>query len=102
MTDWSRYDIPEHVCELQKAWDRRHRIMVAINGGAKIKDIAAYLGISRHRVWGLNDKARFEWGRKLKSPVDAFLSRRDFSRPPKPKTGKAIDRLASGRDWLHI
>jgi len=76
--------------------------MVAVNGGAKIRDIAAHLGISHSRAWGLNMKARRELARNRKSPVDAFLSTRDFISRPKPKTQKAIERLASGRDWLHI
>jgi len=76
--------------------------MVAVNGGAKIRDIAAHLGISHSRAWGLNLKAHREVTRKRKSPVEAFLSTHDFISRPKPKTRKAIERLASGRDWLHV
>jgi hypothetical protein len=74
--------------------------MVAMRSGAKARDIAAHLGICRERVYSLNLRATLDWQHNKKSPVEMFL--RESPLRPKAKARKAIERLASGRDWLNV
>jgi hypothetical protein len=106
MTDWTCYDIPQYVCDLQAAWDRRHRVRMAkLCSGVSFRELAKALGIGTQRVRQLCAKAEWEIEAKQKSPVEFFLSRPDSQLrrlPNKPKVTKAISRLTSGRDWLNI
>ena len=72
MRDWNDL-VPRHIANLQEAWERRHRVRVAINSGAKGTEIARHLGVSTATVWRLFNKAASEQQLGVLAPVEKFL-----------------------------
>lgn len=66
--------LPTVLAMRQSGWDRRQRMLRALQSGATQAEIARSLKISRCRVGQIIARARRDHGR---SPVEIYLSRND-------------------------
>lgn len=73
MRNWEDV-LPKHVAKLQHAWDRRMRVIRAINSGAKRKDIAEAIGISTGRLQQIIWRADRDVRCGNKSPAETYLN----------------------------
>ena len=94
MRNWENV-LPEKLAMYQTAWEKRRRIMYAVNNGAKFSEIARALKISRERVSQMDAMARRT--KQKKSPIELYLSdfpwnklKTDFYNLP--KTEKQFDK----------
>ena len=73
MRNWEDV-LPKHVAKAQHAWDRRMRVIRAINSGATRKEIANAMGVSTGRVGQIIWRADRDVRYGNKSPAETYLN----------------------------
>jgi hypothetical protein len=73
MRNWEDV-LPKNIAKIQYAWEKRMRVLIARNAGAKFSEIAKHLGVSHERVRQMFFKAEREVRYKNKSPIEIYFS----------------------------
>jgi len=73
MRNWEDV-LPKHIAKAQHSWERRMRIVRAINAGAKVKEIAIATGLSLGRLYQIIKIANRQTRYENKSPAEQYLN----------------------------
>jgi regulatory protein YycH of two-component signal transduction system YycFG len=73
MRNWEDV-LPKNIAKIQHAWEKRMRVLIAKNAGAKFSEIAKRLNVSNERVRQMFFKAEEELRYKKKSPIEIYFN----------------------------